>query len=103
MVYLGLMLRRVLHKEKKVSNFLRLTKIEGILEEGPSTGDPREASSVSVNVTYISSIHPVRVSKFGLCSKIILSNSSQYIVRESPSEIGELIENKETKKRLLHG
>tara|TARA_Y100000592_G_scaffold101037_1_gene184826 strand:+ start:52653 stop:52913 length:261 start_codon:yes stop_codon:yes gene_type:complete len=86
-----------------MSSFLRLTKLEGILEESPTSGEPREASSVSVNITYISSIHPVRVGKFGLCSKIVLSNSSHYIVRESPSEIGELIENKETKKRLLNG
>ena len=85
-----------------MSSFLRLTRLEGILEEGTST-EPREASSVSVNITYISSIHPVRIKKYGLCSRIVLSNSSQYIVRESPSEIGDLIENRETKKRLLHG
>ena len=86
-----------------MSSFLRLTKLEGILEESIAGLDPREASSVSVNVSYISSIHPVRVKKFGLCSRIVLSNSSEYIVRESPNEIGDLIENRDTKKRLLHG
>ena len=85
-----------------MSNFLRLTKIEGMLEEATTT-EPRESNYISVNVEYISAIHPVRVKNFGLCSRIVLSNSSQYVVRESPSDISNLIENKGTKKRLLHG